>query len=349
MNTYKIFLILGTLLFPWSSFCRSHLRPKNPHEPQLIAKWAHNDVQYSLTDSHIEEYPLFVVYNHQHFNEHLLPHTPISYRYEPEKTVSGAHLNDLIEQLVTEIKACKTKFTHFVMIQDKDFSHCKAAGLIVFRFKDYPFILKLFIETPESFVNPWCKGTQPVWFFYMGGGVNRHITGLTRIKNMEFIRSKLQQSPAWNYFIDTPRKWFWAPQQQEWVTLIGKNLGGKKEITTNIPSVYAIVADLIIAAPESNDCWHHRRKIALELCNSLDLFIDPHIDNFLVEEGTNKFVIIDTEHFPTLVGFKEKHTFESYLGWYMGLSKKALCDIYFRPKCKRKASQLKQSELRLFY
>lgn len=349
VNTYKLILILGLFFPSWKTLSRSHLRPKNPTAPQLIAKWAHNDTEYTLTDSHIEEYPLFVVYNDKHFNEHLLPHTGISYRYEPEKSVSGKLLSDLIEELIIEIKACKRKFAHFIMIQDKDFSHRNAAGLIVLRFKDYPFILKLFIETPESFVNPWCKGTQPVWFFYMSGGVNRHITGLTRIKNMEFIRSKLQQDPTWKTFIDTPRKWFWAPQQQEWVTLIGKNVGGKKEISTDIPSIYAIVADQIIAAHESNDCWPGRRKIALKLCNSLDLFIDPHIDNFLVEEGTNRFVIIDTEHFPTLVGFKEKHTFNSYLGWYAGLSKKALCDIYFRSKRKRKASQFKQSELRLFF
>lgn len=318
------------------------------HEPKLIAKWAHSNTEYILHNSHIEEYPLFVVYNEEHFNKHILPTTDISYRYEPQKQVSGQFLNSLIEQLVEEIKACKRKFTHFVMIQDKDFNHKKPAGLIVLRFKDYPFILKLFIETPESFVNPWCKGTQPVWFFYMGGGVNRHITGLTRIKNLELIRSKIEVHPLWSTFIDVPRKWFWQPKEQEWVMLIGNNLGSKKELRTCIPSIYAIVADQIIAADETNDCWQRRHELALELCNGFDMFIDPHIDNFLVEEGTNKFVIIDTEHFPTLVGFKKKCSFNSYVQWYYELSKKATHDIYFRLKSERKAAQFQRSELNLF-
>jgi len=254
----------------------------------------------------------------------------------------------LIEQLIQEVKACKRKFDHFEMIQNKDFSHKKGAGLIVLRFKEYPFILKLFIETPESFVNPWCKGTLPVWFFYMGGGVNRHMTGLTRIKNMELICDKIKEHPLWCNFIDLPRKWFWQPQQQEWVMLTGYNIGNKKKIHTRIPSIYAIVADQIMAADESNDCWQRRHTLALELCNGLNMFIDPHIDNFLVDKESNKFVIIDTEHFPTLVGFKQQCVFESYLGWYYELSKKAAHDIYFRLKSERKAAQLQPSTLKLF-
>lgn len=336
------------LFFSWQLCTRSCLRPKNADEPVLIARWAHGDKEYVIHNSHIEEYPLFVVYNEEHFNNHLLPSSNISYRYDPHKEVSGTVLNELIEQLVQEIKACKKRFTHFTLIQDKDFNHRKPAGLIVLRFKEYPFILKLFIETPDSFVNPWCKGTQPVWFFYMGGGVNRHMTGLTRIKNMELISKRLKEDPMWANFIDLPRKWFWTPQEQNWVQLIGKNVGTHKEITTCIPSIYAIVADEIIIADTANDCWQHRRAIALDLCNKLDLFIDPHIDNFLVEQGTNKFVIIDTEHFPTLVGLKEKRTFGSYLGWYLGLAKKATHDIFFRLKSERKATQFKQSELNLF-
>lgn len=313
----------------------------------LIAKWANGDEEHALSDSHIEEYPLFVVYNEDHFKTHLLPTTDITYRYDQKKSVSGKILQDLIEQLVQEINAYKKKFTHFEMIQDKDFSHRKAAGLIVLRFKDYPFIVKLFIETPESFVNPWCKGALPVWFFYMGGGGNRHLTGLTRIKNMELIREKLSQNPKWADVVDTPRKWFWTPQEQKWVMLTGRNVGGKKEISTSIPGIFAIVADEIIAA-ESPICDKHKERIALELCNSLDMFIDPHIDNFLIEQKTNKLVIIDTEHFPTLVGLKEKCTFTSYVGWYLGLAKKATHDIYFRLKSERNRAQTKQSELNLF-
>ncbi len=348
MKTYALIIITSLLIHSLPTTCRSFLRPRDPQAPQLIAKWADGTEEYQITDSHIEEYPLFVVYNDAYFNAHLLPRTDIAYRYNNECSVSGAVLNDLIEHVLKEIKACKKKFTHFYLIQDKDFNHRKAAGLIVLQFKNYPFILKLFIETPESFVKPWCKGAEPVWFFYMGGGVNRHMTGLTRIKNLEFIRDKLKEHPKWTDFVDTPRKWYWAPHNQQWVKLIGKNLGGKKEITTCIPSMYAVVADAIMPAQEATIFDKHRRKIALELCNTLDLFIDPHIDNFMVEYGTNKLVIIDTEHFPTLVGLKEKQTFKTYLRWYLGLAKKATHDIFFRLKSERKQAQFKHSELRLF-
>lgn len=347
MKNYTI-IIIGLLLFPICLLSRSHLRPKNSDSPMLIAKWADDSKEYVIRDSHIEEYPLFVVYNEEHFNSHLLPQNDIPYRYEPGKAVSGSMLSELIEQLVHEITACKKKFTHFTMIQDKDFNHRKAAGLIVLKFKDYPFIVKLFIETPESFVNPWCKGILPIWFFYMGGCGNRHMTGLTRIKNLEVIRTKLEQDPQWRDLIDTPRKWFWTPKKQEWVMLTGHNIGGKKEITTSIPGIYAIVADQIIATADGTSFDKHRKKIALDLCNHLNMFIDPHLDNFFLELGTNKMVIIDTEHFPTLVGLKEKISFTSYIDWYLGLSKKALCDIYFRLKSKRKRAQIEQSELNLF-
>jgi hypothetical protein len=324
------------------------LRPKNSDSPILIVKWANDNREYVIRDSHIEEYPLFVVYNEEHFNSHLLPKEEIPYRYEQNKTVSGAILSDLIEQLVHEIKSCKKKFTHFKMIQDKDFNHRKAAGLIVLRFKNYPFIVKLFIETPESFVNPWCKGILPIWFFYMGGCGNRHMTGLTRIKNLECIKNRLQADPQWSDLIDTPRKWFWTPKKQDWVMLTGYNIGGKKEISASIPGIYAIVADQIIATEDGTNFDNHRKKIALDLCNHLNMFIDPHLDNFFLEEGTGKIVIIDTEHFPTLVGLKEKISFTSYIDWYLGLSKKALHDIYFRLKSERKQAQITWSELNLF-
>lgn len=348
MKKYTIIIIIGFLLCSCYIAPRSVLRPKDPKMPQLIAQLSSENICYSIKDSHIEEYPLFVVYNEQHFNEHLLPNTDIIYRYDTTRKVSGAVLQELVEKVTQEIKACKKKFTDFYLIQDKDFNHRKPAGLIVLRFKNYPFVLKLFIETPESFVNPWCKGNEPIWFFYMGGGVNRHITGLTRIKNMEHIRQKLKDHPKWASFVDTPRKWYWIPKKPEWVQLTGKNIAGKKEIRTCIPSTYAIIADAIKPTSETTIFDHHRRKIALELCNTLDLFIDPHIDNFLIEVDTHKLVIIDTEHFPTLVGLKEKRTYKTYLRWYLGLAKKAAHDIFFRLKNERREAQLKHSELSLF-
>jgi hypothetical protein len=328
---------------------RSILRPNHTKIPLLIAHLRGDDsTRYHIRDSHIEQHPLFVAYDGDHFDAHRLPHEPIHYRYQPEKSVSGKHLSDLIDHLILEIRAGRSNYRDFVVLQDKDFNYRMPVGLLVLAFKRYPFVLKLFIETPESFVNPWCKGVEQIWFFYMAGGVNRHITGLTRLDNMHYIRNKLCNEPKWADFIDTPRKWFWTPLNGPWIELIGKNIHPDGDLHTSIPGVYAIIADCIEKSDEHTIFDAHRRKIALELCNTLDLYIDPHIDNFLIERGTNKLVIIDTEHFPTLVGLKEPQYYKTYTRWYLGLAKKASHDIFFRSKSERQAAQRTRSKLSLF-
>lgn len=344
----KSFILCIVLALCAPAYARSFLRPIDKTAPRLTAQWTGKSKIYSITDSHLEEYPLFVVYNEEYFNRYRLPLTDIPYRYNKNITVAGSCLNGLIEDLLREIQSGKRKYTNFILLQDKDFNHKKAAGLAVFRFKNYPFILKLFIETPRSFVDPWMKGILPVWFFYMAGGGNRHITGLTRIQNKIVISNKLAAMPKWAQFVDTPEKWFWTPEKEKWITLTGYNIGGKEMITARIPGTYAIIAEAIEQSEEQTIFDRHKRKIALELCNTLDLFIDPHIDNFMVEKGSNKLVIIDTEHFPTLVGLKEKASYKTYVRWYLGLMHKASYDIFFRDKKARKEAQFKNSKLNLF-
>lgn len=349
MNIYKKLSIFIIWAICDPLYARSTLRPIDPTIPRLTAQWHDSQKEiYTITDSHLEEYPLFVVYNEDYFNRYRLPVTEIPYRYDEKKNVTGACLEKLIENLIIEIQEGKRKYTDFILLQDKDFNHKKAAGLAVFRFKQYPFILKLFIETPKSFVSPWMKGILPVWFFYMAGGGNRHITGLTRIQNKNAIKSKLQTIPKWATFVDAPEKWFWTPKNEKWIKLTGYNISGKESITALIPGTYAIIAEAIEPSQEKTIFDRHRRKIALELCNTLDLFIDPHIDNFMIEKGSNKLIIIDTEHFPTLVGLKEKASYKTYVRWYLGLMQKATYDIFFRDKKARKDAQFTKSKLNLF-
>ena len=79
------------------------------------------------------------------------------------------------------------------------------------------------------------------------------------------------------------------------------------------------------------------------------LAIDPHIDNFLVERGTKKLAIIDTEHFLTLVGFKKKVQFNGYLSWGTHLAMKCAKAIFFRSKKGRKHARLVKAETELQY
>ena len=67
----------------------------------------------------------------------------------------------------------------------------------------------------------------------------------------------------------------------------------------------------------------------------MQLLIDPHLDNFILDftqEGPFKVHIVDTEHFPTIVGIHYKKTFKNYVQWYGYLSCKAVNDLYLQTK-----------------
>jgi len=74
----------------------------------------------------------------------------------------------------------------------------------------------------------------------------------------------------------------------------------------------------------------------LQLCNDLNLIVDPHEDNFVVTRDpcTQELIItiVDTEHFPTIVGIRNKQSFTGYVDFYLSLAYKAFNDIFFRTK-----------------
>lgn len=318
---------------------RSIFRPKESWVPKIAVKWVNGTKTYTLQDTHLEEYPLFKTFDHDFFYKHMIPTHPISYRMESEKNVAGSVLSEKIELLLQEIYHRKKHFNDFIVIQDKNFNRRKRCGLLVLKFKEHPFILKLFIETPKSFVSVHAKGFEPVCFFYMAGGVNRHMTGFTRVKNLYRVRKKIATSDHWSSFVDTPRKWFWLPKKGPWFEIKGTNIGGKKELRTEIPGIYGIIADAIDAEKELSIMRVEDTRLAMKLCNFLETSIDPHISNFMVEKKSKKLVIVDTEHFPTVVGFKEKEHFSGYSAWYARLSTKCAKDMLFRTKKEQKAAQ----------
>ena len=78
--------------------------------------------------------------------------------------------------------------------------------------------------------------------------------------------------------------------------------------------------------------------------------MDAHVDNLLLEKETGKIVVIDTEHFPTMVGLKEPITFDTYSSWYLQLSGKCFKDNFLRDKQLRREMQTKpHSELYTLY
>lgn len=319
---------------------RSPYRPQDPLMPEIITHWQGSSKTYHLRDYCLEEYPIFHKFDREYFMNHLLPDEPISFRNAPDKHVNGDHLKQLIEELLIELTRKKRKkFKHFKVLKDSDFNERSVSGLIILKFKEYPFVLKLFIKTPETFVKPLSEGMIPRFFFRMGGGINRHLSGFTRVKNLEEIRKKIDADPEWAELIDTPRKWFWLPKNPRWIEVKSKNIGCSGELKAELPAVYGIIADFIENDKSFSLGNPEDREIAIKFAHYLENRVDAHVDNFMVEKSTGIIVLIDTEHFPTMVGLKEQIEYDNYPTWYYKLSRKCFKDIFLRDKQKRRDIQ----------
>jgi len=348
--------LLAVFLHHWpSSYSRSPLRAKDVTSPCITVRWADKpqSKSYRIVDSHIEEYPLFTIFDKERFNANLIPHAPIPYRDNPTKSVHGDTLSALCEGLIKEVFHKKKKFKHFTVIQKKNFSRRHKCGLLVLKFKEYPFVVKLFVENPKTFINYWWKGFEPVFFWNMGRGAGRHLSGLTRIDNKKNIQKRLAHDSFKDITVEIPNKWFWVPKNNRYIQIDGENIGNGKSLSTQLPSVYAIIADAIDTKNETDLSNEQTKQLSIELCNHLDLIVDPHTTNFIFKQDprTNKLTImvIDTEYFPIMIGLKEKRKFKTYEEWYLFMSGKCFKDIFGRTKHERQLSYLEPNELAFQY
>ena len=342
------FLFFCVLFFQNSSNARSLHRTEHQTIPHITVCWSDDRKEKAcLRDSHLEQYPLFELFDKHYFEEHLIPDVTITPRNNKKNMVQGKQLKEHLEVLLREIKTKKKKYTHFELLTDKNFNRHKRAGMLILRYKHGPYIIKASIETPQSFIDPFCKGLDNVWFFPMGGGINRHLAGLTRVKNQENVKRKLSLDPYWNEKVDVPRKWYWLPESPRWLVINGDNIGPKKKQSIEIPGAYAIIADAIDVERELELHNEDDTQLALNLCNYLEHAVDAHINNFVVEKETKKVVIIDTEHFLSVIGIKEKVHVDSYFDWYMYLIKKCGNAWFFRTKKERLAAQERSDTIKL--
>lgn len=338
LKHYFYFFLVCITYF--SLYSRSPFRPRDIFTPTISTALANGQGKiYTLTNSHLELYPLFQTFDYEHFKENSLPDQPISFRHEPDKTVNGADLKKDIAYLLEEIRAEKKNFKDFEILKGRDFNYRKQAGLLVLKSKKYPFVVKLFMETPRSFVRPYNKGFEPHCIFVISGGATRHLIGFTRIKNARAIANRLQESDYWSSRLTLPRKWFWAPTNYSWIRLDGYKIGNHDHITIKMPAIYAIIADYIEAEREFKISSREDRRTAIDISNYFLCNIDPHINNFLIEKKTKKIAIIDTEHFPTMAGFKKRPQMTSYTSWYLHLFTKYLSNRFGRTKKERRDLQ----------
>ncbi len=332
MNIHRFFAIsMLTVLFCQLN-SRSPYRTPDLREPTITVRWSKEPGEVAtFTNRYLQEYPFFKLFDKKFFYDHLFPNGSLTIR-NSSATVDTAHLQNLIEGLLVEIKAKAKEYTHFDVLQCKDFSRRKGCGLLIVKFKNYPFVVKLFIETPESFTQMWGKGMVPVFLFYLGGGVNRHLAGFTRISNLETIKNRIDNDPAWSHRIDLPRKWFWLPKDTQWLEITGTNLGKKKHQFIKIPATYAIIADAIEPREDDTIAEGEDAALSLHICNMLEMSVDPHSNNVMIEKGTNKIVLIDTEHFPTIVGLDVDKHFDGYPSWIMHLMSRCAKSMFLTPK-----------------
>lgn len=323
------------------SCVRTVHRSSAAHLPRIAAQWTDSKRTYHLQHTHLELEPLFTLYDRPFLEAHSLPDELISPRNPDQNIVRGTRLKELLEDLVRQLQHTtfrKTKFTHFTVLKQRDYNPKTHAGLIILKFKTYPFVVKIFMETPMSFVSPFTKGFEPSVFFMMGGGVNRYLSGFSRIKNAYEVRKRIQESPSWSKRIDLPRKWFWQPKNQRWFTIKSTNIGpDDREI--RLPSVYALICDAIEDDEKFDIMNEKHRTLAMRLSRFLGVRVDPHIDNFMIEKGTKKIVLVDTEHFPTMVGLREPLAFDDYFTWYCRLIEKCFFDTFVRTHAERKRLQ----------
>lgn len=296
---------------------------------------------YIQKDSHLTHDTLFQLYDHNYLLERRLPKGPIT-GYSCEYVhYSGETLDKHLQYLVKQVRAGKNSFHHFDVIKSSNFNDTLRCGLLILKHKKMPFVIKLFIEHPETLVHPTWKGLEPIFFFYMGGA-NRHLAGFTRIKNREYISNWVEKSATWKGKVLLPRKWFWLPHDPKWILIEGENMrqDNEKEII-KIPGTYAIIADFFDYT-EYKKYKKERKNIIMQFCNDINMYVDPHEDNFIIAKNyqdPNSFylAIIDTEHFPTMVGMDttQKLTFANHTEWLWSLALKCVQDIYFTPKSKR--------------
>ncbi|MFS8507426.1 MAG: hypothetical protein LVQ75_05085 [Candidatus Babeliales bacterium] len=332
LNIGLFFMLLLNFFGLHETSCRSPLRNPNPLCPRITTQWAGNSQQFQLTDWHLEINALFHLYDKKHFIENLLPTDTIHFRNHHDQSIQGTILSGLIEELLAEVKKGKKQYKNFHILKNRDFNVKKQAGLLVVKCKDYPFVVKLFMETPRSFIRPYNKGFEPICFFIIGGGATRHFIGFTRIKNLLTINERIKKNSHWSKRVDTPRKWFWLPKEEKNILLTGYNIGGHEKIELEFPGIYAIVTDEIKASRKFSIFSSEDRATAIDLSNYLLCRIDPHIENFLIEKETDKILLIDTEHFPSLVGFKERPRITSYTSWYLHLFTKFIKNYFCRSK-----------------
>lgn len=314
--------------------CYSPFRKQDPLIPKLVTCSQQNpEKKFVYKNWFYYRSPFFTTFVEDDFFSNIMQENSLTDLNTIELLLSCDDANAMLEEVIAEIYAEKDIYTNFSLLQDKNFNYKRKCGLLVLKFKDYPFVVKLFMEHPNTILNPSVKGFENRVFQFMGKGTSRHLAGFTRIPNAKRLQKLLKNK---QYHVILPRKWFWLPQDPKWIEITGYNIAPNEVVSTIIPGIYVIIADeLKVNEMHKKMSYSESSEIIMKFCNDVHLIIDPHEDNFIVQKDEKDEVIIsivDTEHFPTLVGLPEDITFVNHLEWYLSLAWKGLVDLFVTSK-----------------
>jgi hypothetical protein len=335
-----IIFFLSFILASNNINCRSINRPHDPLNARLETNWVGDNKKYCLESYDFESSSFFQKFDKVYVMKNLFPMAPITYRNNPDKCVDGKILDELLNKFIDNIysKSKKNKKEQneiFKILKDNYFDADTVTGSIIVKFKKYPFVVKLFFENPKSFLRPNHRTLLQRSIFYMGGGSCRYGLGFTRIKNLNYIKEFLENHLRWKALIDVPRKWYWFAKLTKWFDLTGYNVNNVPLQKTTLPSIYGVIADCIESERTFTYFNEQDRNVALTLTEELNECLDPNISNFVVEKGTGKLLLVDTEHISSCLGLRAPIGYSTYEGWYIQLAKKYMGDLYFRTKRKR--------------
>lgn len=291
---------------------------------------------YTLKSSFLRLNPIMRGFDVNFFKQFYLPQGQIKLRNQPG-FINSKDLSNLASELIEKIKIGHRKFKHFIILKDKDFNYKTLSGLIILKFKDYPFVIKLSIEHPYTMVRPYSKNYQTDSIFVMGGNL-RHLSNFTRISNLERIKNILKFNPFYLQSLNFPRKWYWKPDRGSHdLKITWSCAGNTKEIL--LPCVYATISDFIDTT--NIQPQQELNKLAMQIAIDTGFLIDPHAGNLVLEKNTNRYALIDTEDFRMMLGLNKSMRAKKYIGWYIEMIGNFL-NVYC---CRSKSERSKQCQL----
>lgn len=342
---YFILSFYCLLMTPFMAHSRNPRRVNDPLVPTITVSstnpaqertWAsrrsnYNPQQegYVLKSAFLRLKPLKHGFDKDFFQKYYIPNDMITYR-DQTGIVSGTTLANLAGELIEEIKVGQKKFTQFIILKDKDFNYKTLSGLIVLRYKDYPFVIKVSIEHPHTVVQPYSKSPEAGGMFISGGNL-RHLSNFTRIMNLHRIKQMLSYNPFYLHSIDFPRKWYWKPHS-EYDLKIEWRCNNQVE-TIYLPCIYATISDFIYT--EEQQPQNELNKLSMRVATDVNFLIDPHSGNIQIEKGTRKYVLLDTEDFRLMTGLNTTMTSKTYVGWFLEVVRNAAHTLLIRSKKER--------------